>query len=107
MRAMTNALRSRTIVLSAALVVAACMACKGGSRSRAPGTPALAPGVTAGSSGERGRVTFQLNESEPRTVRVYVGKKSGEYDMSFELRDIQRMDTVLRAIEPRLAQRLA
>ena len=69
------------------------MACKhgGGGRSAGP-----APGVSAGSSGERGRVTFQLPDSRPiGMVRVYVGKQSGSYDTTLELLDVRRMDALL------------
>jgi hypothetical protein len=63
--------------------------------------------VTAGSSGERGRVSFQLPPAQPLgMVRLYVGKKARSYDMNFDLMNIQTVNSVSMASEPRLARLL-
>jgi hypothetical protein len=85
------------------------MACRGGGGGGGGGAPGgLAPGVTAGSSGERGRVTFQLSSSEqPGMVLLHVGKETGSYDTTFELTDIKSMGAVSTAIEPGFSDLLA
>lgn len=96
--------QSWAIRIAGSALLVACMACKGGGGG---GSRGLAPGATAGSSGERGRVTFQLpSEQELGMVRLYVGKQTRSYDTTFELTGVQNMNAVLTAIEPRLARLL-
>jgi hypothetical protein len=64
--------------------------------------------VAAGSSGDRGRVTFQLPSAEPAGfVRLYVGKQTRSYDTKFDLSGVMSMNAVSSALEPRLARLLA
>ncbi len=98
-------LRAWAIGSAGSALFVACVACSSGGG----GSRGLATGVTAGSSGERGRVAFQLSSAErpPGFVRMYVGTETGSYDRTFELTNVTTMNGVSSAVEPRLAQILA
>jgi hypothetical protein len=72
----------------------------GSSPGRLPGGGGSAPGGSGS-----GVVTFQLPSTEALDfVRVYVGTGTRDYNVTFDLFEVQTMDDVARAMEPRLGQ---
>jgi hypothetical protein len=77
----------------------------GGSGGSGSSTGSLSGGGSGAGGSASGVVTFQLPSAERLDfVRVYVGTGPRDYNVTFDLFEVQTMNDVARAMEPRLGQ---